>query len=135
MTQLPKIVVSTRDAERLEALLHGLPAGDRWAHLGLSEELARATVVEPGQVPPSVVTMNSVVRFTMPPTDKIHEARLCFPAEVGAGNDRLSVLTPVGTALLGLSEAQEIAWKGPAGKPITLRVEEVVFQPERSALV
>lgn len=134
MNPLPDIVVSERDFSRLEAMLQGLPAEKRLAHAGLSKELSRAAVVDSTAIPSSVVTMNSVVRFTLPPSPAVHELRLCFPWDIDGCPGRISVLTPVGTALLGLAEGQEITWAGPGGKPIMLRVEQVVFQPERARM-
>lgn len=134
MNRVPDIFVSTFDYDRLERLLLALPAGSRATLAGLQRELERAIVVEPESVPPTVVTMNSVVTFTTSAVSGSRTVRLCFPKDADGSPDRLSVLTPVGTALLGLQEGEAIIWAGPDGHPIEVRVQQVVHQPERSAM-
>jgi regulator of nucleoside diphosphate kinase len=134
VNRVPDIFVSTFDYDRLERLLQALPAGSRATLSGLQRELERAIVVEPESVPANVVTMNSVVTFTTAKASGSRSARLCFPKDADGSPDRLSVLTPVGTALLGLREGESINWAGPDGHLIEVRVQEVVHQPERSAM-
>jgi regulator of nucleoside diphosphate kinase len=131
MRYLPDIVVSSHDLDRLEDILQDMPAARRAACEDLRRELLRATVVTPSAMPSSVVTMNSIVRFAISDSDEIHQARLCFPQDMDGSADRISVLSPVGTALLGLAQGETITWTGPSGKAIVLQVKEVVFQPER----
>jgi regulator of nucleoside diphosphate kinase len=133
MHALPDIVVTTRDMEKLEAVLYRLPADHQISGAGLESELERAIVVAPEDVPANVVTMNSIVRFVMPPSAVAHELRLCYPGDMRSdGIEGISVLTPVGTALLGLAEGADIGWTGTDGKPICIRVLSVVYQPERA---
>ncbi len=114
MTTRPAIVVSSLDLERLERLLDGLK-GDAARHAqGLMAELERAEIVEPEGIPPTVVTMNSTVRFSID----------------GSGG-RISVLAPVGSAVLGLSVGDAIDWPRPDGGWNRVRIEEVLYQPER----
>lgn len=134
MKNLPEIVVSSFDLERLEDILQAMPAVRRAAFAGLQSELRRARVVEPAAIAPDVVTMNSIVRFTVSGSNVVREARLCFPRDMDGSAGRISVLSPVGTALLGLAEGEQIGWTGPDGNTIQLRVEHLVFQPERGSV-
>ncbi len=129
MEKQPQLVVSSRDMERLERLLDSesyksLPGID-----ALRNELDRAEVVAPTAVPPGVVTMNSTVRFRDDTTDAIFELTLVYPESVRSP-DTVSILAPVGSALLGLSVGQSISWQIPGGRTLHLRILEVVYQPE-----
>lgn len=96
----------------------------------LEAELDRAEVVAPTAVPPEVVTMNSRVRFLDEDTGQQHEATLVYPFQANVSEWRISVLAPVGAALLGLSIGQSIAWPMPGGATKRLRVVSVLYQPE-----
>lgn len=95
----------------------------------LERELAAATVVKPAEVPPSVVTMNSQVEIVDLQTEERRSLTLVFPSMAGIEGGRVSVLAPLGTALLGCHEGARVAWNTPRG-PRQLRVERVVYQPE-----
>jgi len=127
-----RIVLSSRDVERIEKLLESLPADAFPGKVALESELERAEVVEPEQVPPDVVTMNSTVRFTFTETGEEFRLTLVYPKDARGESDRISVLAPVGSALLGLAVGNEIQWPLPGGGVSTVRVEEVVYQPERA---
>jgi regulator of nucleoside diphosphate kinase len=128
----PKIILSSLDAERLEALLESLPDNAFPAKAALEEELARAEVVPPEQVPPNVVTMNSTVRFRVESSGEEFSLTLVYPKDVDSSGGTISVLAPVGSALLGLSQGDEIEWPKPGGGMMRVRVEEVIYQPERA---
>ena len=128
----PPLIISSLDAQRLRNMLDSgahdhMPGVD-----ALSDEVDRATIVEPQQVPPDVVTMNSTVRFAIAETGKEFCLTLVYPRDMDGSADRLSILAPVGAALLGLSVGDELTWPGPGGKTMTVRVQEVVYQPERA---
>lgn len=129
---LPPITVSSLDLDRIEALL-SMP---RWqAHptaRALEAELSRASVLAPQNMPPDVVTMNSTVTCVEELSGKQHTLTLCYPDAVDGGEGKVSVLAPVGAALLGLSVGQSIDWQGPDGRALRLRVAAVRFQPEAS---
>ena len=127
----PKIIVSSIDIERLEALIDSLPHAEAAAQHRLLDELARADVVEPDQIPPTVVTMNSKVRFATDQPGEEFCMTLVYPKDLKADSDQISVLTPVGNALLGLSVGDSIEWTRPNGVPFEVTVLEVVYQPER----
>ncbi|MGE4378022.1 MAG: nucleoside diphosphate kinase regulator [Burkholderiaceae bacterium] len=128
----PQITLSSLDLERIEALLAALPASVFPGKAELQAELDRAEVVEPQDIPPTVVTMNSTVRFAIAETGKEFCLTLVYPRDMDGSADRLSILAPVGAALLGLSVGDELTWPGPGGKTMTVRVQEVVYQPERA---
>ncbi|HEX5787745.1 MAG TPA: nucleoside diphosphate kinase regulator [Woeseiaceae bacterium] len=132
MNQLPNIIVSSTDLQRLDALIQARKGPDSPGLQSLKDELARATIVEPRDVPATVVTMNSTVRFAMEPTGREFELTLVYPKDVDGESNTISVLAPVGSALLGLSVGQEIAWPMPRGRTVTVRILEVTYQPERA---
>ena len=94
--------------------------------------MERATIVEPGSVPPTVVTMNSTVKFCIEPSGETFCLTLVYPRDVDAEGRTISVLAPVGSALLGLSLGDEIEWPRPGGGVLHVRIEEILYQPERS---
>ena len=132
MNTKPDITITTQDAERLEILLDSLSSVAFAAKAGLAEELDRAVRVAPRQVPPTVVTMNSTVRFELQPSGGERRLKLVYPGARDIGQESVSILAPVGTALLGLSEGDEMPWPRPGGGTLLLVVREVVDQPERS---
>ena len=127
-----RIILTSLDFDRLEALLDSMPANAFAGRAELQAELERAEIVAPDQVPPDVVTMNSTVRFTIAETGETFRLTLVYPKDVGGDAGRISVLAPVGSALLGLSVGDEMQWPRPGGGVSTVRVDEVVYQPERS---
>lgn len=131
MQRTPGITLTELDADRLDALLATLPARDMPGRDALAAELLRADIVPSRAIPPDVVTMNSTVRFSLLPANDSQSLTLVFPRDSGA-NGTVSVLAPVGSALLGLKEGDEIDWPGPAGGTLRVRIDKVVFQPERA---
>lgn len=132
MSSKPKLVVSSLDADRLEALLESLPDSAFPGRASLEAELARAEIVPPKDVPPTVVTMNSTVTFEVDSTAEQFSLTLVYPKDVDAQGGRISILAPVGSALLGLSQGDEIEWPKPGGGVLRVRIKEITYQPERS---
>lgn len=132
MTVKPKLVISSIDAERLEQLMdslsdHAFPGKD-----DLEAELARAEIVDPKDIPATVVTMNSTVRFKIESSSRGFYLTLVYPQDASMDCGTISILAPVGSALLGLSEGDEIEWPRPGGGVLRVLIEEVTDQPERS---
>jgi regulator of nucleoside diphosphate kinase len=126
--------MSIRDARRLEALLASPAArGSATAEL-LETEIARADVREPGEVPADVVTMNSEVVCVDELSGSERRLRLVYPEAAGSSAQAVSVLAPVGAALLGLSRGQSIDWPMPGGRTARLTVNAVLYQPEAAGL-
>ena len=132
MTIRPKIIISSLDAIRLEKLLESLPDSVFPGKDDLEAELSRAEVVDPKEIPSTVVTMNSTVKFEIVSTSKDFYLTLVYPKDVDANGGTISVLAPVGSALLGLSQGDEIEWPKPGGGVLQVRIKEVTYQPERS---
>jgi regulator of nucleoside diphosphate kinase len=128
MTTPPRIVISRFDQERLERLLDKV--GPRPDLDALREEIERAEIVEPADVPADLVTMNSVVRFVDEESGSESEVALVFPGHADADKNRISVLAPIGSALLGLSVGDSIDWPLPGARTRRLRVVAVTYQPE-----
>ncbi len=128
------IVVTDGDETRLRELL-SLYAGSRDSELAgaLEAELRDACVVDSRSVPADVVTMNSVVVYEDESTGVRSRVSLVYPNEARAGAGRVSVLAPVGTALLGLAVGESIDWTMPDGRSRRLRVVAVPHQPEAVA--
>ncbi|SDI81752.1 regulator of nucleoside diphosphate kinase [Pseudomonas delhiensis] len=128
MTTTPPITVTRLDLQRLERLLDSLdeygPAAE-----ALEAELSRANVVGHDEVPPGVVTMNSSVRCREEGSGKEYLLTLVYPEDAG-GEGKVSILAPVGTALLGLTVGQSIDWPAPGGKTLKLSLLDITYQPE-----
>lgn len=123
MLPKPKIIVSSDDYKRLYAVLDNIP--DSVAIDRLVDELERAEIVDPDSVPENVVTMNSTVTFTVLSTQKTFTYTLVYPHEADT-NGRLSVLNPVGSALLGLAVGQEIEWPLDDNRSTRVRIDAIL---------
>ncbi|WMJ07896.1 nucleoside diphosphate kinase regulator [Nitrosomonas sp. sh817] len=132
MTQKPKILISSLDVIRLENLIESLSDSEFPDKGDLEAELARAEVVDPTKIPSTVVTMNSTVKFKIESTGRDFYLTLVYPKDVDAQGGTISILAPVGIALLGLSQGDEIEWPKPDGGMLQVRIEEITYQPERS---
>lgn len=133
-TNLPPIIITSEDYDQLEKIAPTFSAQVPENRLTLSDELDRATIVERTQVPSNVVTMNSRVEFQFgeePSTRRT--VTLVFPGEQDIAEGKISVHTPVGTALIGLVEGQSIEWETRRGDLKRLTITRVVYQPEADA--
>lgn len=92
----------------------------------LAEELSRATVLPEERMPRTVVRMNSRVTYVDEQSGQRREVVLVYPEDADPSNGKISILAPVGTALLGLEEGQTIDWPFPNGTTRRLRVERTV---------
>ena len=121
-----EIIITDVDLQRLLPVLdlHDTPASD-----ALATELYRAVVVSRAKVPADVITMNSEVTYEDCVTAQRRTVRVVFPKDADATNGRVSVLAPIGSALLGLRIGQEIEWQVPTGTK-RIRVVDVRYQPE-----
>ena len=95
----------------------------------LENELNRAKIVKPEDIPPNVITMNSEVSLKDLNTGEESVYRLVFPDNADISNGRLSILAPIGTALIGYAEGDIIEWPVPSGTA-KLKVTKILFQPE-----
>lgn len=124
------IVITDKDHERLSSLVERF-SETRFASLAedLEDELARARLVPQVAIPPDIVTMNSTCVFRFTDTSEEREVTLVYPEDADLAKQRVSVLAPIGAALLGLSAGQTIRWSTPEG-PRELEVLRVTYQPE-----
>ncbi len=128
---LPQIVVGEREETRLTALATSALLIGRSEHVArvLLAEMERADVVPDAELPESIVRMHALVDFEVDGNER-REAELVFPGEANIDAGKISVLTPIGAALIGLSPGQTMMLNGVDGRPHKLRVISV--QPPRS---
>lgn len=127
----PPIVIGAEDFERLDRLAsRGLRMRPHppTAKL-LADELDRATIVEPHEVGPTTVAMRSGLTYRDDVTDEIRRVTLVYPGEEDSALGRVSVFTPIGAAMIGLSEGQSIDWRTATGGWRRLTVLKVHAQP------
>lgn len=98
----------------------------------LAELIDAAEQVRPQEIAPDVVTMLSKLRVADPATGAERSITLCYPPEADAAQGMISVLSPLGTSLLGLRVGDTARWLGADGKPGQLHVRAIDFQPEAS---
>lgn len=124
------IFITAEDRKRLEAILMRPTADrDREDVRELVIELQRATVVPAAEIPPDVITMNSRARLLDLDQNETLNYTLAYPQDADFSQGRISVIAPIGAALLGYRVGDEIQWAVPGGTR-RLRVEEVLYQPE-----
>lgn len=132
MRTSPPITISSLDLKRIEQLIISAAYKKMPGIDALRDELDRANVVEPNEIPHGLVTMNSTVFFRDEQTLQEYELTLVYP-DSNAQPNPVSILAPIGSALLGLSIGQSITWQVPGGRQLELRVLDVRFQPEASS--
>ena len=126
----PPIIINELDAERIDRLLEqpayaSLPVAD-----ALNVELDRAQMCAPASMPHDVATMNSKVTFRDLKSGETRTRTLVYPTQMTDSSTQLSVLAPVGAALLGLRVGDTINWALPGGASTHLEVLELLYQPE-----
>lgn len=122
------IYITRADMTRLRALI----ASTKTTRDDLSilrNELDQARLVEPEDIPRDVITMNSQARLLDLEDQEEMTFTLVFPENASIEHDRISVLAPIGTAMLGQREGEEFEWEVPAGR-VRLKVVKVLYQPE-----
>ena len=127
-----EIYITKYDLARLRELLHvgiSVAERDRQSLKSLQNELDRAHIVEPTAVPHDVVTMNSHVRLKDLETNEEKAYTLVFPSEANLEQQKISILAPIGTAILGYRAGDAVEWRVPC-RIRKLRVEEILYQPE-----
>jgi regulator of nucleoside diphosphate kinase len=125
------LVISSFDKERLMRLLrtaHG-SADDREEREDLAREMERGREVRPQEIPPDVVTMNSSVRVTDVESGASDVCTIVFPPDADYEKGKISILAPLGTALLGYRVGDVVDWHTPRGVR-RLRIDEIIYQPE-----
>ncbi len=126
------IYITKFDFVRLKELLQvGISFKERDRdHLeSLQHELDRAHVVDPTAIPHNLVTMNSRVRLQDMETGEENIYTLVFPSDADIEQNKISILAPIGTAILGYRAGDRVDWLVPAGKR-RVRIHEILYQPE-----
>lgn len=119
-----------RLTELLEVSLTFRGGNSESRHLeSLKEELDRAHIVLPKDIPPDIVTMNSRVKLSDMSKGDEQVYTLVFPRDADTSTGKISVLAPIGTAILGYKVGDIIEWQVPAGTR-TYKIEEILYQPE-----
>lgn len=132
--QRPALLLSRIDVERIEDLLER-PEYRNLNTAALREELERAELAEPAAVPNDVITMNSTALVKVVGEDggeHEYELTLVYPRDADGSSDKVSILAPVGSALLGLRVGSSIDWPMPGGRRARLHVLSIRYQPEAS---
>jgi regulator of nucleoside diphosphate kinase len=119
------LILAHRDYARLVTLRHAAL---------LADELSRAAVVSEERMPDNIVRMHSRVTYLEEGSGRRREVELVYPEEADLTSGKVSVLAPVGAALLGLAEGQSIDWPFPRGEIRRLRVERTVPPAARSSI-
>lgn len=129
MSAKPSLTLTRLDVQRLERLIEDIGENAPGVE-ALIGELDRAErVVGHDEVPAGVVTMNSRVHCREEASGKDYHLTLVYPKDVGQEGN-VSILAPIGCALLGLSVGEQIDWPAPGGKVLKLKLLEVEYQPE-----
>ncbi|MEE4691486.1 nucleoside diphosphate kinase regulator [Pseudomonas alliivorans] len=129
MNTAPSLILTRLDVQRLESLIDSQDDSTQGVQ-ALQAELDRAEqVVGHDEVPDGVVTMNSRVHCREESSGKDYHLTLVYPKDAGV-DGTVSVLAPMGSALLGLQVGQHIDWPAPGGKTLKLNLLAVEYQPE-----
>ena len=123
------IYITDNDMKRLKELIMEADNGNKKYLRELKDELDKGEVVDSRDIPNNIITMNSKVRLRDINTQKEMICWLVFPDDSNADQGKISILAPIGTALLGYKVGDIIEWKVPAGVT-KLKVEEILYQPE-----
>ena len=129
MTTAPSIILTRLDVQRLEQLIDRL-GDDAPGVEALQAELDRAETVGHDEVSEDVVTMNSRVLCREESSSKERHLTVVYPKDANADEGKISILAPVGSALLGLKVGQHIDWPAPGGKTLKLELLSVECQPK-----
>ena len=132
-----KIMMTISDYNRLKSLLVSdfvQAIGPKSYLKDLRAELERAVIVPSKKIPADVVTMNSTVRLRDLDTDERETYALVYPEQADIAANKLTILAPIGTAILGYRAGDVVSWRVPSGSS-QIEIEELLSQPEREHAV
>lgn len=127
-----QIFITEYDVQRLEGLIErfrAIPSREGRNLNELEQELEKAEVVPPEGIPPDVITMNSRVCLADLDSGQEMILTLVFPTEADVETGKISILAPIGTAMIGYRVGDTITWAVPGGKK-NLLVKDILYQPE-----
>ena len=125
----PTITINELDAERLDALLAQPAFAGTVVAQALNEELDRAEILPPNAIPADVVTMNSEVKISFLNNNNTVKFKIVYPEEANIRENKISIFSPIATALLGYRTGMEVEWMVPAGLT-KIHIDEILYQPE-----
>ena len=128
------IQITELDRKRLLDLIREAQSGEYRKSIYLEDlrgELERAQIVAPQDIPADVITMNSTVALTDLDTNEEETYTLVYPEQADSAQAKVSILAPIGTAMLGYRAGDVFEWEVPAGKR-RLKVTKIHYQPEAS---
>jgi regulator of nucleoside diphosphate kinase len=129
-----EILITGYDMDRLRDLIEVIREyrGNVKAQITeLERELDRGKIVDSKNIPPDVITMNSAVQLRDLDSEEDLVFKLVFPSDANVKENKISILAPIGTALLGYRVGDIIEWEVPAGRR-KLEIKKVIYQPEAS---
>lgn len=124
------IFITNNDKKRLKELLTTQISSEEalGAHVRkLESEINKASIIQPNQADPKLITMNSVVLLSLDGADM--KLSLVYPKDAEVSENKVSILSPIGTAILGYSEGDTIQWDVPSGTT-EIFIKRVLYQPE-----
>lgn len=124
-----RIIVNSRDYAKLRQLIASNPSPENQYIKKLEEELSNSLLLDPDKIPPDVITMNTMVSFRDEVEEEDFIYTIVYPEQSDIEHGKLSVLAPIGTALLGYRAGDKVSWKVPAGVK-TFSIEKILYQPE-----
>lgn len=125
-----EIYISNIDREKIMKLIDKMPLDDQTVYKSvtkLKRELGRAKILDPKDMPHDVVTMNSQALLRL--NDEDVEVSLVYPEDTNLNEMKVSVFSPIGTAILGYREGSTIEWEVPSGTS-TIIIKKILYQPE-----
>jgi len=130
--QTPNIQITQSDYNKLQDLLKTMPTvrpEDKACREALSREIMRAKIKPSEEIPDDVITLNSRARLIDLKTKEVLDLTIVLPEDVDVQEGRISILAPLGTAMLGFRQGDIFEWNVPGGQS-RFQVETVLFQPE-----
>ena len=127
------IYITQHDLQRLKKLLNDIPEESHHHNFSVQElinEMNRAIIISPKEVPENVITMNSRVLLRDVESGKDMTLWLVFPDKMDAVKNPVSILSPLGTAMIGYKVGDDFTWESPTGKK-QIEVLDILYQPER----
>ncbi len=129
---MSKLIVNKLDFNRIKACISDAKQLKSISHSDaekLLSELNTAQIVEPEAIPSNVVTMNSIVKLSFLNNNKQIQFQIVYPNQANVKENKISIFSPIATALIGYKVKDEIEWIVPAGLT-KIRIDEIIYQPE-----
>ncbi|MBX7202432.1 MAG: nucleoside diphosphate kinase regulator [Bacteroidia bacterium] len=129
---MSKLIISRLDSARIKKCINDAKS-NKTISLAEAEklmvELNNAKIVEPKDVPSDVVTMNSIVKLSFANNNKQIQFQIVYPDQAQLKENKISIFSPIATALIGYKKNDEVEWIVPGGLT-KIKIEEIIYQPE-----